>query len=85
MKPNDKIREQIFLRIEKQIIDNEPPETKETFDRLCMQGFDEYRTMQLIGQCFAVELFNTLKNGEPYNNARYVNNLLALPKEPYEK
>ena len=39
---------------------------------------------QMIGQCLAVELFDVLKNRKPYNNARYIKNLLALPKEPFD-
>ncbi|MEX2564440.1 MAG: hypothetical protein WD431_00685 [Cyclobacteriaceae bacterium] len=84
METNEKLREQIFEIIKNQLRDNVPPETKSTFDRLRKQGYDEFQTRQMIGQCIAVELFNVLKHGEAYNNERYVKNLLALPKEPFE-
>ena len=84
METNDKIREQIFEIIKNQISENNPPETKSTFDRLRKQGFDDFQTRQLIGQCLAVELFDVMKFGKPYNNERYKKNLKALPKEPFD-
>ena len=84
MEANEKIREQIFEIIKNQLRDNDPPETKSTFDRLRKQGFDDFQTRQMIGQCLAVELFEVMKFGKPYNNARYIKNLLALPKEPFD-
>jgi len=76
--------EQIFEIIKNQLKDNDPPETKETFVRLKKQGFDDFQTKKTIGQCLAIELFDVMKHGKPYNNERYVKNLLALPKEPIE-
>ncbi len=84
MEKNEKIREQIFEIIKNQLRDNDPPETKATFDRLRKQGFDDFQTRQMIGQCLAVELFEVMKFGKPYNNARYIKNLLALPKDPFD-
>ncbi|MDD4148940.1 MAG: DUF1841 family protein [Bacteroidales bacterium] len=84
MEINTKIREQIFEIINNQIKDNNPPETKATFIRLQKQGFDELQIRQMIGQCLAVELFDAMKFGKPYDNERYIKNLLALPKEPFD-
>jgi hypothetical protein len=84
METNEKIREQIFEIINNQLRNNDPPETKATFDRLRKQGFDDFQTRQMIAQCLAVELFEVMKFGEPYNNARYIKNLIALPKEPFD-
>lgn len=84
MESNERIREQIFEIIKNQLKDNDPPETKATYDRLKSEGFDEMQTKQMIGQCVAVELFNTFKFAEPYNEERYIRNLKALPKEPFD-
>lgn len=84
METNNELREQILEIIKNQIKENDPPETKTTYDRLRKQGFDDFQTMQMIEQCLAIELFNVLKFGKPYNNERYIKNLLALPKEPLE-
>ncbi len=70
METNEKLREQIFEIIKNQIRDNTPPETKATFDRLRKQGFDDFTTRQMIGQCLAVELFGVLKFGKTFNMER---------------
>jgi hypothetical protein len=84
MEQNEKLREQIFEIIENQLRDNDPPETKATYDRLQKEGFDDFQTRQMIGQCLAVELFDVFKFGKPYNNERYIKNLKSLPKEPFD-
>ena len=55
METNEKLREQIFEIIKNQLRDNDPPETKLTYYKLQKQGFDDFRTRQMIGQCIAVE------------------------------
>ena len=83
MEINEILNEQIFEIIKNQLRDNDPPETKATYDRLIKKGFDDHQTKQMIGQCLAVELFDVMKLGKPYNNKRYIKNLKALPKEPF--
>jgi len=85
MEINYELREQIFEIIKNQLRYNDPPETKVTYDRLRKQGFDDFQTKQMIGQCLVVELFDVLKFGKPYNNERYVKNLKTLPEEPFDK
>jgi len=84
METNKILKEQIFEIIKNQLRDNDPPETKNTYDRLIKSGFDDFQTRQMIGQCLAVELFDVMKFGKPYNNERYIKNLRALPKEPFD-
>lgn len=84
MEANNEMRDHIFGIIENQLKDNDPPETKKTFDRLRKQGFDDFVTKQLIGQCITVEIFDALTSGKPFDNKRYVKNLKALPKEPFD-
>ena len=84
MKINLELREQIFQIIENQIKNNDPPETSITFKRLKKEGFDDFTVKQLIGQCVAVEIFNVMKDKQPFDEQRYINNLRNLPKEPFE-
>ena len=84
METNEVLREQIFTIIENQIRDNDPPETKITYQRLRDLGYDDFQTRQYIGQCVAVEIFNVIKHGQEYDNDRYVKNLQKLPKEPFD-
>lgn len=84
METNEQAREQIFGIIENQMQENNPPEVKTTYDRLLKEGYDDFQTKQLIGQCLAIELFGALKHGKAFDENRYTKNLLALPKEPVE-
>lgn len=84
MKSNERVRKQIFEVIKNQIEGNDPPETKITYDRLRNEGYNDFQTKQLIGQCVAVELFQMLKFKEPFNHKRYLENLKHLPKEPFD-
>lgn len=83
MEINEIMRDQIFEILENQIKSNTPPETKTTYNRLRKEGFDDFETKQLIGQCISVEIFEVLKSGEPYNNKRYIKNLNKLPNKPF--
>jgi hypothetical protein len=84
MKENEILREQIFEIVRNQIKDNDPPETKITYNRLKTLGYSDFETNQLIGQCVAVELFQVMKFKEPFDEKRYIKNLKNLPKEPFE-
>jgi hypothetical protein len=84
METYELVREQIIGIIKKQLKDNDPPEAKITYDRLIDNGFEDLQTKLMIGQCLAVELFDVIKFGKPYNNERYIKNLKALPKEPFD-
>lgn len=58
--------------VENQIRDNNPPETRETFERLLRKGYSEEDAKKLIGTAVVYEVFNVLKKGEPYNGKRYI-------------
>lgn len=84
MAANENIREHIFEIINNQLKNNDPPETKETYDRLRETGYNDFETRQLIGQCVAVEMFDIFKFGKPFDHNRYIKNLAGLPKEPFD-
>ncbi len=84
MKPNEKVRDEIFKIIKNQLDANDPPETKLTYNRLISLGYNEFETNQLIAQCVAVEIFDVLKHKKPFNKIRYIKNLNQLPEEPFE-
>ncbi len=84
METNELLREQIFEIIKNQLKNNDPPETKITYDRLIKLGYNDLQTRQMIGQCVAVELFEVINNNKPYNNTRFIKNLKKLPEEPFD-
>ena len=84
MEVNEILREQILEIVETQIKNNDPPETSLTFDRLIKEGYDKSDTTKLIGQCVIVELYDVMKNGNSFDEKRFLKNLKQLPKEPFD-
>lgn len=77
--------EAIVEAIENQIRDNEPPETALTLARLMKGGESREKAMRLIGCAMTVEFFDILKNNRPFDEQRYIQNLLRLPELPSEQ
>ena len=72
-----------FLEIvDNQLKANDPPETRETFNRLVAQGIAEEDAKVCIAQAICVETYDILKYKRPFNLKRYVKNLQRLPEEP---
>jgi hypothetical protein len=84
MKPNKIVHDQILQVVDNQIRDKNPPEAKQTYNRLIKMGYSAIDAKKYIGQCVAVEIFNIMKHNQPFDEKRYVQNLLNLPKEPFE-
>lgn len=76
--------EAMIEAVENQIKDNEPPETKQTLERLMSMGETRENAMRYIASALSVEIFEALKNQNSYDEKRYVKNLKALPKLPYD-
>ena len=82
---DQRLREAILEVINKQMKDNDPPETKLAFARLREEGFTEEETLKLIGYVVASEVFTVLKENRRYDKDKYISALNALPKLPWEK
>lgn len=85
MEINPELRDQLFDVIDNQIKGNDPPETKQTYERLRGEGFDDFQAKQLIAQCLAVELFEMMKVQRLFDRDKFVGNLNRLPEEPFEQ
>lgn len=64
--------------VENQIRGNNPPETRETFERLLRKGYSEEDAKKLIGTAVVSEIFNVLKEKAPYGEERYIKALKKL-------
>jgi hypothetical protein len=84
-KENEILRQAILEVINNQIRDNDPPETKQTYERLRKEGFSEEETLKLIGYVVASEVFTVLKENRPYDNEKFIAALQSLPQLPWEK
>ena len=71
--------------IETQIRSNDPPETRQTFERLLQEGYPLEEALKLLASALVGELFGVLKNESQYDHARYVANLQRLPRLPWDK
>ena len=83
-KYNPYLQAAIFEAVDNQMAAGNPPETKETFERLLAEGFSEEDARKLIGRAICVEIYRIGKYKEVYNRERYLKNLRNLPSEPQE-
>ncbi len=70
--------------VDTQLRDGTPPETRHTLDRLLADGHTEDEARRLIACAVTSEIFDVLKNHQPYDEARYLAALHRLPTLPWE-
>ncbi|MDA1117055.1 MAG: hypothetical protein O2979_03430 [Proteobacteria bacterium] len=87
MAPGDPKRARAAIEevIENQIRNNDPPETRQTLDRLVGSGHPRAEAKRLIACALVSELFDVMKSEKPYDNARYLANLNRLPELPWDE
>ncbi len=83
-KNNPYLQAAIFEVVDNQMAAGDPPETKETFERLLGEGLSEEDAKKLIGQAICIEIYRIEKYKEVFNRQRYLRNLRNLPREPKE-
>ncbi len=69
--------------VDNQLRDGTPPETRQTLDRLLADGHTEEEARRLIACAVTSEIFDVLKNHQPYDEARYLAALHRLPTLPW--
>lgn len=82
MEENPYLKSSILEVVDNQLQANDPPETRQTFDRLVSEGYSEAEAKQLIGCVVTSEIFDVLKKQEPFNPERFAKALNELPKLP---
>jgi hypothetical protein len=82
MKENPYLKSAILDVVDNQLQANDPPETRQTFDRLISEGYSEDEAKKLIGCVVTSEIFDVLKKQEPFNPERFAKALNELPKLP---
>lgn len=83
MKNNAELKAAYLEVVENQLRENDPPETRQTFDRLCTDGFTEKNAKILIASVMAFEAFENMKSNTPFNHDRFVRNLNMLPDQSF--
>jgi len=79
---NPLLGEEMKKVVRNQIRQNDPPETKQTYDRLIREGFPIDEVMRQLAVVVSAEIYDVTKNKEPFNQKRYIKRLNNLPKEP---
>ena len=82
MNQQQRLKTAIIEVVENQLEANDPPEIKETLDRLVSEGYSSMESKELIGNVVVVEVFEVLKEGKPFDLDRYVAALRRLPEIP---
>ena len=75
---NPRLQKLVFEVIENQIRDNDPPETKATWDRLKSAGYSDLQIKKMIGGVFIQHLYHVMKDGVPMDTEKYVQDLERL-------
>ena len=70
--------------VDNQLRDNDPPETRETLNRLISQGTSEQDAKIYIAQAVCVEVWDIMRNKKEFDQDRFIRNLRNLPDEPTE-
>ena len=84
MKENPYLKSAILEVVETQLKRNDPPETRQTFDRLISEGYSVEDSKKLIGCVVVSEIFDVVKKQETFNPERFAKALQELPKLPQD-
>jgi hypothetical protein len=76
------VRRALREALEQQIALGDPPETRVTFERLVQTGVGGDEAWRLLSLVLLEELYEVLRHQRPFDRARYVAALEALPQTP---
>ena len=82
METNPYVKKAIMEVVENQLRAGDPPETKETFDRLLAEGHAEHEARRLIACVVVSEIFEVMKHSRSFDAKRYAQTLSRLPELP---
>ena len=79
------VRDAFLEAADNQIREGNPPETKQTLERLIAEGYSNEEARKLIAVVIGVEISNMLRQQKPFNNTRFVAALNQLPDLPEDE
>ncbi len=68
---NPHLKGAILEVVENQLRENNPPETRQTFERLLATGYLRQEAMEMIGSAVFGEIWAVLKENKPYDAVTY--------------
>lgn len=81
---NPILKQTILEVVNNQLKALDPPETKQTYDRLVASGISDQEARRLIGCVVSSEIFDVLRQQQAFDHARFVKALNRLPTLPWE-
>jgi len=81
---NPHLNAAILEAVDNQLRELNPPEAKETYDRLVATGISDMEARRLIAVALSSEIFQVLKEKKSYNPERYIESLRKLPQLPWD-
>jgi hypothetical protein len=78
-KSDKTVRDVMLDTVLNQINTNDPPEARETYDRLIFGGRSNSQALQLMAAALRIEMDRMLKESTPFDNARYAALLAKIP------
>ena len=73
------VRDAMLDTVLNQIDTNDPPEARETYDRLIDGGASNSQALQLMAAALRVEMGRMLADSTPFDNERYAELLRKIP------
>lgn len=61
-----------------QLEDNDPPETRQTLDRLIAAGFTEQQAKEKIAVIIACHIYDIMHDNKEFDREKFVNDLLNI-------
>ena len=68
---NPRLKAVILEAVEDQIRNNNPPETRQTLERLLAVGYSRQQAIEMIGTALVGEIWAIMHDHKPYDHARF--------------
>ena len=68
---NPRLKALILDVVENQLRENNPPETRQTLERLLATGYSRQEAMEMIGSAVVGEIWDVLKESKQYDAMRF--------------
>ena len=81
---NPYLKAAVLEVVDNQLRDNDPPQTRQTYERLLATGLPESEVKRLLACVVVNEIFEVMKRRQAFDLGRFVAALDRLPKTPWE-
>lgn len=69
---NPYVKAAILEVVENQIRDNDPPETRQTLERLLSREYSRRQAREMVGSAVVEEIWSVMHDHKPFDRARFI-------------